>query len=123
MDRRQGYVARLAMTVALCAVLIIPGEALGATVRVRASGNDWEPKVRRIVRGDKVVWRNPTGKRHDVVSRGSNWSYRVVLDPGESSAPRQFGKVGRYRYRCTLHSGIVDGVCQGMCGTIRVRRP
>lgn len=81
------------------------------------------PKIKRIVRGDRIVWRNPTGKRHDVVSRGKNWSYRVVLDPGERSSPKRFRKIGRYRYRCTLHSGIVDGKCQGMCGVIRVRRP
>jgi plastocyanin len=111
------------VTIASCIVLAFPSTAEAATYRVRADGNDWRPKIKRIVRGDRVVWRNPTGRRHDVVSRGKNWSYRAVLDPGERTDPKRFGKIGRYRYRCTLHSGIVDGVCKGMCGVIRVRRP
>lgn len=114
---------RRVLAIAFCVLLALPSVAEAATYPVRADGNDWVPKIRRIARGDRIVWRNPTGKTHDVTAYRKNWSYRVVLRPGEKTDPKRFRKVGRYRYRCTLHSGIVDGVCRGMCGVIRVRRP
>ena len=107
---------------ALVSLSFLPSAATGATYVVRASGNDWKPKLRKIVKRDVVKWRNPTKKRHDVRSIGSKWSYSVVLDPGES-ARKRFKKAGRFPYRCTLHSGIVDGKCQGMCGVVVVKRP
>ena len=117
--RKRGMVLTILSTLV---VVLLSSGAEGATFVVRAEGKTWEPKMRRVVRNDRVRWRNPTNKTHDITSRGKNWDFSVYLSPGES-VRRRFGSVGRFRYRCTLHSAIVDGRCEGMCGTIVVRKP
>ncbi len=109
---------------ALASVLLIswPGASHGESFNVLAEGERWKPAHRYVARGDRVVWKNPTKRIHDVTARGSNWSKKVTLDPGERTAKR-FPERGRYRYRCVRHSAIVDGRCEGMCGVIHVRKP
>jgi plastocyanin len=33
-------------------------------------------------------------------------------------AARTFDRRGTFRYYCTIHDTVVDGVCSGMCGRI-----
>jgi len=33
---------------------------------------------------------------------------------------RTFNKRGTFRYYCTIHGSVSNGVCDGMCGAIRV---
>ena len=76
-----------------------------------------------ISQGDTVVWRNADDRRHNVVAYGGGWSFDRTLQPGER-ARRVFDEVrpggDPYKYRCTLHSAIVERRCEGMCGLIHV---
>jgi plastocyanin len=118
---------RMAKTLASLLILAsfvgIPGIGLAATHRIRAAPARWRPAHLYITEGDTVVWANPDSRRHNVVAYGGGWRFRRILDPGES-VRRAFDEVragGKpYRYRCTLHSAIVDGRCEGMCGLIHV---
>ena len=114
----------------LCIVLVsafaLVSSASGASYRVRASGDRWMPDFKRIVKGDKIVWANPTGTEHDVKSYRYNsrsWTKNTYLAPGEQTSKR-FWNVGTYKYRCQIHSfyNPNTGNCQGMCGAIKVRR-
>jgi plastocyanin len=122
MERSNVRFPRILMAVSIAVLTIIPSVAWATPWVVHAEGHDWVPAIRRIVKGDAVTWRNPTAARHDVKAYGGNWTYHKVLNPGENVTKR-FWKKGRFKYRCTFHSGIIDGVCQGMCGVIRVRLP
>ena len=104
------------------ALALLPTIAPAAISVVRAQGEDWVPAIKRVVKGTRISWRNPTNKVHDVSAYGENWSFSRVLDSGER-ASRVFWKVGRYKYRCRRHSAMIDGGCKGMCGVVRVRAP
>ncbi|HJR44462.1 MAG TPA: hypothetical protein VJ927_02555 [Actinomycetota bacterium] len=100
--------------------------SLGDTSRIRASGSctedpHWEPSRRTIVRGDRIVWRNPTSCDHTVTAYGGGWSKSTGLPPGGSTAKR-FRRTGTFKFRCLTrgHSVLENGVCNGMCGRVRV---
>ena len=117
----------LVIAVALLSVVVFAAPSVGDTVRVRAAGSPgywrWQPGFRHIVRGDRVVWKNPTDSRHRVVAYGGNWNKNTTLAPGERTRKR-FRRRGVYRYRCTIpgHSTRTSDGCEGMCGTIHVTR-
>jgi plastocyanin len=98
------------------------GVADAVTVGVRAisSGGSfvWSPKARSIARGSTIRWRAVNGS-HNVRSRGVNWTYFRQLPLGTSVA-RPFNRRGTFRYYCTIHGRIANGVCTGMCGRIVV---
>jgi plastocyanin len=94
------------------------GGAVAATSRIRASGERWRPVHTFIDKGDRVTWRNPTSRTHDVKGYGG-WSFSKVLPPG-TSVSRRFRSHGTYKFRCVRHSAIVGGACRGMCGLIHV---
>lgn len=114
---------RRMVAAALVSLLVVALSADGlsaATDRVRATERDrWRPVHTYIGVGDRVLWRNPTDDRHDLTAYGRGWEFRRVLDPGERAA-RRFRDAGTFRYRCRIHSSIVDGRCEGMCGLIHV---
>jgi plastocyanin len=116
---------RIVVSVALVlvTVLVLGTVASAATYRVRAkfaSGDyRWRPKTLEVPTGSRVVWRIVDG-RHNVTSIGSNWSKSTgTLRAGDSTSHR-FNDGGTYRYRCTLHSTLNDGMCSGMCGRVLV---
>ena len=97
------------------------GPALAETVRIRAvfdGGYVWRPKSKSIATGSTVRWKAVDGS-HTIKSRGSNWSYSVSL-PAGSAVSRTFNATGTFRYYCTLHGSVTNGVCTGMCGRIVV---
>ena len=110
--------------VALAAGLTLgtAGVADAATVGVRGIFNGtrfvWSPKVKDITRGTAVRWRAVDGN-HNVRSRGANWSYSRNLPLG-AAVSRTFNIRGTFRYYCTIHGSVSNGVCTGMCGSIRV---
>lgn len=125
---------RAMFLVAIAGALALLGEpSLGATGRVAAAGSpgdwSWQPELRRINRGDRIVWTNPTSTSHRVVAYGGNWSKDSLIGSGDTTAKR-FRRAGLFRYRCTVGEGTAaahstlqsDGTCNGMCGRIRVRR-
>jgi plastocyanin len=109
----------LAILVGLALALSLTGIAVGATSRVRASGERWRPKHDYIGRGDRVRWTNPTSRTHDIKAYGGGWRYSKILPPG-SQATKRFRQRGTYKYRCVRHSAIVGGKCRGMCGFVHV---
>ena len=119
-DRRRNGIAVLALTAGL--TLGISGMADAVTVGVSGVFNGtryvWSPKARTITRGTIVRWRSVNGS-HTIKSRGANWSYFRNLPPGTSVA-RAFNRRGTFRYYCTIHGRVSNGVCTGMCGRIVV---
>lgn len=106
----------------LAAVLALgfPSSALAATEVVKAAPKDkWKPTHAYITAGDTIKWKNPTGKKHNVTAYGKNWTFKKTIRPGET-AKYTFDDPGTHRYRCTLHSAIVDGKCEGQCGWVHV---
>ena len=114
---------RLFGTALALGLFLAPTPSLGDTFRVRATDdNTWRPAVREIHKGDKVVWRNPSDRLHNVTAYGGNWNKSSMLPPGGSTGKR-FRKRGTYKYYCTLHGDVDNGQCEGMCGKVVVRRP
>jgi plastocyanin len=113
---------RLLLVGALAAGLLLGPVASADTFRVRATGNNrWDPNFRHIHKGDRIKWKNPArhDQVHNVKSRGNNWNKFETLSPGEATR-KKFRRTGTFKYRCTLHSNVNDGQCNGMCGTIHV---
>ena len=121
--RRKGVAAAaLALVIACTTILGAAGSAGAVTVDVRGIFNGtrfvWSPKAREIVPGTTIRWRAVDGS-HNVKSRGSNWTYFRSLPVG-TSVTRAFNRRGTFRYFCTIHGDVVNGVCTGMCGRIVV---
>jgi plastocyanin len=125
-------ICRLLVVVIVVGLTLGPATSLAATRRFRAAGQPgsfrWEPQVRRIQKGDRIVWTNPTGTSHSVTAYRGRWSKNTVIGPGERTA-RRFRRAGTYKFRCTInagtpaaHSRLRNGRCSGMCGKVRVRR-
>ena len=111
------------LAVALVGGLTFAPAALGDTFRVKTTDNNrWNPDFRHITRGDRIVWKNPESRNrtHDVKAYGNNWNKYEVLSPGEATRKR-FRRNGTYKYRCTIHSSLNNGDCNGMCGVIHVQ--
>lgn len=112
---------------ALLLVVLMAPASLGDTRRFKAAGCSedprWEPTKRRIFKGDRIVWKNPTNCDHTVTAYRGRWSKSTGLAPGDKTAKR-FKRAGTYKFRCLTvgHSVLEDGVCTGMCGRVRVTR-
>lgn len=97
------------------------GTAWADTYRVRAVFDGryvWRPASRSIAVGDRVRWRAVDGS-HNLKSRGANWSFFRNLPQG-TTVGRTFNRRGTFRYYCTIHGSVQNGVCTGMCGRIVV---
>jgi plastocyanin len=119
---RQSTKGIAALALAAGLLLGTSGIADAVTVGVRGVFNGtryvWSPKTKSITRGTTVRWRAVNGG-HTVKSRGTNWTYFRNLPAGTSVA-RTFNRRGTFRYYCTIHGSVVNGVCSGMCGSIVV---
>jgi plastocyanin len=121
MSRRR--TTSLSAIAVLSVTLVAPTPVAAATYGVKArltdAGYRWRPARLSVPVGSRVVWRMVDGS-HVFRSRGANWSKRTgTLGPG-STTSFIFRRAGVYRYRCTIHSVMVDGKCSGMCGRIAV---
>ena len=118
--RRRKGIAALGVAVGL--ILGTSGIADAVTVGVRGvfTGTRyvWSPKVKSITRGTTVRWRAIDGS-HNVKSRSANWTYFRSL-PNGTAVARTFNRRGTFRYYCTIHGSVSNGVCTGMCGSIVV---
>lgn len=111
---------RLAVVLVAGASLLVPATgAQGATYRIKAEGRTWSPDFRHVEPGNKVVWKNPTSRRHTVTAWKGPWSKSVVLRPGTRTS-KIFRNTGQYYYRCKRHSTVSNGECNGMCGLVHV---
>ena len=117
------FIVAAAMTVALAGTANASpiGKApteISGTFSSKA-GWHWSPATTRISAGDHIKWLAVYG-HHVVVAYGHRWHFFHRLPEG-SSVTHPFPTAGTYRFRCQIHSRIVDGHCSGMCGKIVVR--
>jgi plastocyanin len=119
--RKTRRVVLATATLAMAALVAgSPAPAIGGAATVKATGNEtWSPKTKSVARGTKVVWKNPTGDGHNVVSYKGNWSKSASLPEGGKTSYK-FKNSGTYSYRCTIHSDLEGGKCDGMCGKVKV---
>jgi len=105
--------------IALILVAVLATTALAA-VRIRTSGQTWRPARITIDRGTRVVWRATT-LNHTVTAYGRGWTFNQAISAtGDPTASRVFRSIGRFKFRCRIHSTLSAGVCTGMCGRVRV---
>jgi len=110
----------LVVAAAAVGLAVTPGAARAETYRVKATdSNTWSPDFRHTVKGNRIVWKNPTDRKHTLHAYGGNWSKSVVLAAGERTR-KTFKKAGVFKYRCKIHSTLSNGECDGMCGVIHV---
>lgn len=83
-----------------------------------SSGFRWHPKVTDIASGTKVTWKAVTGT-HTVTAYRGSWSKNTQIAQGQSTS-FTFNSSGVYKFRCTFHSTLSNGVCTGMCGKVVV---
>jgi plastocyanin len=117
--------------VSVVAVVALVGMAVPApadTSRIKASGSApgsyrWGSGFKHIQKGDKIVWKNPTGATHTVTAYAGSWSKDSSVPSGGQTAFK-FTKKGSFKYRCMQpgHSSLSGGECDGMCGEIHVTR-
>ena len=111
---------RTVVAVMIAGVALAPS-ALGDTFRVRATDNNrWNPDFKHISRGDRIAWKNVDSTVHNIKAYSNNWNKYETLSPGEVTRKR-FRNNGTYKYRCTIHSSLNNGDCNGMCGVIHVQ--
>jgi plastocyanin len=117
--RHRGIVV---LAIGLATIAGTAGIADAVTVGVRGvfkgTGYVWKPRVRDIARTTTVRWRAVDGS-HNIRSRSANWNYFRSAPIG-TSVKRTFNRRGTFRYYCTIHGNLANGVCSGMCGSIVV---
>lgn len=118
--RRWKVISRvLAVTMIAGAVLLTPVTSQSANRPVKAKFKTYDPKVKYVSKGSKVKWKNVSGRDHSVVAYSDNWNLNQALYKGNEFS-YEFTKKGVYKYSCYYHSEVVDGVCEGMCGKVKV---
>jgi plastocyanin len=108
----------LALALATGLVLSFAGTA-NARERVRATDNQFRPARVAVSIDEKVIWRNTGSRAHTVTAYGGNWSKDSTIFSGDRTS-RRFAEAGVYKYRCTFHSNLDGGQCNGMCGRVTV---
>lgn len=109
----------LALAAALSLTLLMaPSQA--ARTRIKATDSrTWSPDFKHVLPGTKVIWKNPTSVQHTVTAYGGGWSKNTTLAAGTRTS-KVFRNEGTFRYRCSIHSTLVNGECDGMCGVVHV---
>jgi plastocyanin len=95
------YKSSLALAAAGLLLAAVPASAAGTRVSI---GDDYyNPGVKTVSKGTRVVWVNNGRDAHTVTT--ANWSRR--LSPGE-----RYGRVVRsgFRYHCKFHSGMTGRI-------------
>ena len=112
---------KLVPAVALVSALAMIPSASGA-VLVRgvstSNGFRWRPRITNIAPGTKVTWKSVTGS-HTVTRYQGNWNKNVTIAQGQTTS-FTFNNAGVYKFYCTFHGHVVNGVCSGMCGKVVV---
>ena len=114
--------AAVLMVTALTGVVnASPGRGTVTTISAVAStysSPHWTPARVKIDPGTRVEWL-ALNYDHVLVAYGDNWTFSHSLPEG-ASVTKRFRRRGIFLFRCTIHSTLVNGVCQGMCGKVVV---
>jgi plastocyanin len=108
----------LVVLAAFVLVFALAAPSQAGTVRMRGRNQRWHPHSVSISQGTRVVWR-AVDTTHTVTAYRGNWSKNTTIAAGESTH-FTFNSAGRYKFRCTIHSTLSNGVCSGMCGKVVV---
>jgi plastocyanin len=108
----------LVVVAALSTVIVIASPSQADNVTVKGNNQAWHPKAVTISQGEKVTWK-AVDTTHTVTAYKGDWSKDVTLSAGEKTH-KTFNHAGTYKFRCTIHSDIVAGKCEGMCGKVKV---
>jgi plastocyanin len=99
---------------------LVPASPVSAAAVVRGIGTHWSPITTHILRGGSVRW-SAVSNTHQVKAFGGNWTFQSrLLHPGQSTRARTFNAQGTFKFYCTIHGSVVNGVCHGMCGRLIV---
>ena len=119
MSRQRTRIGRaLAVVAAFALVLALASPSQAAPVRIRGNNQRWHPHRVDITTGTRVVWR-AVDTTHTVTSYSRNWSKNTTIDAGQRTS-FTFNNTGTFKFRCTIHSTLSNGVCSGMCGKVVV---
>jgi plastocyanin len=100
---------------------VLPVTPASATAAINGIGMHWSPVATSILQGGSVRWK-AVSNTHQVKAYGGNWTFQSrILHPGQATLTKTFNTRGTFRFYCTIHGSIVNGVCHGMCGRIVVR--
>jgi plastocyanin len=83
-----------------------------------SNGFRWRPKITSVANGAKVSWKAVNGT-HTVTAYKGNWNKNTTISQGQTTS-FTFNNNGVFKFRCTLHSTLSNGVCSGMCGKVVV---
>jgi plastocyanin len=112
-------VAAFAAALTLLLSQAIPAQA---SVLVKAGAGTtcthFKPASITIAKGTKVVWKAVCGN-HTLKAYSKNWSKFATLNLGQTTS-RVFKTKGVFKYYCTIHGFLSNGVCSGMCGKVTV---
>ena len=91
---------------AVALLTLVPATSAQAATVVKATqARTFKPKIERVHKGTKVVWKNVATFDHTVTSTSSNWSKNVRISPGQTTS-FTFKHVGTYTYKCRIHAGM-----------------
>jgi plastocyanin len=117
--RLTGSLIGVAMVASIVAA-VLPAPPANAAVTITATtAAHWSPASVTIAHGTTIRWHAQAGLSHTVKSYGGNWSFSRSL-PSGTTVSHTFSTRGTFRFYCTIHGRLVHGVCQGMCGVIKV---
>jgi plastocyanin len=109
---------RAAVGAAVVAAVLGQVAPAQAATTVRARCNYFSPKTTTVAKGARIIWKSVCSS-HTVTSYSSNWSKDTTLTQGQTTS-RIFKSRGTFKFRCRFHSSVSNGVCSGMCGSIKV---
>jgi plastocyanin len=100
------HFVRSTIGLAAAGLLLAAVPAYAAGNRVVLGDDYYQPKVKTVSKGTRVVWINRGDDAHTVTTRA--WSKR--LDPGE-----RYGRVVKrgFRYHCKFHDGMTGRIAIG----------
>ena len=110
----------IVLTLAASLLLASADFAQATTVIKATSARHWNPASTSVAHGTKVVWKNPTTFDHTVTAYGGGWSKNTIIASGGGHTAFTFQSSGTYKFRCRFHSSVINGVCSGMCGVVKV---
>lgn len=111
------WVRGLVIVVLVSGALQAP-DARAATTSVSVTSNSFSPSHRQIAAGDTVLWVWAANGHNVTAFSGATFA------SGDRDANATFTQTfpgGVVKYRCTNHSTVVGGECDGMCALITER--
>jgi hypothetical protein len=119
-SRAAAALVALILVSSAAAVMLPAAPAGAAPVRVitATAARHWVPGAVSVAHGTSIHW-HAAALNHTIKAYGGNWSFFHTLNRGATVA-RTFGARGVFRFYCTVHGSLVNGVCVGMCGRINV---